>query len=109
MSCSISAQDLRISVPTNALNHLALRITDVTMDGRTLSQFYETPLGQRSRRLILRALRQAWPDVRGRRLLGYGFAEPYLRALQPEAERCIAALPQSLSGAAPWPRGASLT
>ena len=79
------------------------------MDGRTLSQFYETPLGQRSRRLILRALRQAWPDVRGRRLLGYGFAEPYLRALQPEAERCIAALPQSLSGAAPWPRGASLT
>jgi len=79
------------------------------MDGRSLSRFYETPLGQRSRRLILRALRQAWPDIRGRRLLGYGFAEPYLRAFQPEAERCIAALPESLSGAVAWPRGASLT
>ncbi len=79
------------------------------MDGHSLSQFYDTPLGQRSRRLILRALRQIWPNVRGRRLLGYGFAEPYLRAFQPEAERCIAALPEGLSGAMPWPREASLT
>ena len=79
------------------------------MDARALREFYDTPLGQRSRRLILRALRQSWPDVRGRRLLGYGFAEPYLRAFQGEAERTIAALPEGASGAAPWPREASLT
>lgn len=79
------------------------------MDARALSEFYSTPLGQRSRRLILRALRQSWPDVRGRRLLGYGFAEPYLRAFQPEADRVIAALPESMSGAAPWPRSACLS
>ncbi|HXS07644.1 MAG TPA: methyltransferase domain-containing protein [Rhizomicrobium sp.] len=57
----------------------------------------------------MRALRQIWPDVRGRRLLGYGFAEPYLRAFQPEAERCIAALPSGAGGVRPWPRNASLT
>lgn len=79
------------------------------MDARSLREFYGTPLGQRSRRLILRTLRQIWPDVRGRRLLGYGFAEPYLRAFQPEAERCIAALPEGSGGAQPWPRNASLT
>ena len=79
------------------------------MDARSLSEFYGTPLGQRSRRLVLRALRQAWPDVRGRRLLGYGFAEPYLRAFQPEAERSIAALPEGMRGALPWPREASLS
>ena len=79
------------------------------MDARSLSEFYDTPLGQRSSRLILRTLRQIWPDVRGRRLLGYGFAEPYLRAFKPEAERAIAALPEGMDGAAPWPREASLS
>ena len=92
-----------------ALNPIALRITDVAMDARSLSEFYATPLGQRSRRLILRALRQSWPEVRDRRLLGYGFAEPYLRVFRSEAERTIAALPESMSGALPWPREASLS
>jgi SAM-dependent methyltransferase len=79
------------------------------MDAPSISQFYDTPLGQRSGRLILRALRQSWPDVRGRRLLGYGFAEPYLSAFLTEAERTIAALPEGMRGAAPWPREASLS
>ena len=79
------------------------------MDVRSLCEFYDTPLGQRSRRLILRTLRQLWPDVRGRRLLGYGFTEPYLRDFKPEAERTIAALPGGMNGAVPWPRDASLT
>src|SRR5262249_25979621 len=79
------------------------------MDARALSEFYATPLGQRSRRLILRALRQSWPDVRGRRLLGYGFTEPYLRAFQSEAERVIAAVPGGMSSVVPWPRSANLT
>src|SRR5512146_1431112 len=79
------------------------------MEARTLRGFYDTPLGQRSRRLILRALRQSWPDVRGRRLLGYGFAEPYLREFLPEAERTIAAVPEGMDGAAIWPREANLT
>ena len=63
------------------------------MDGRGLSEFYDSPMGQRTRRLILRRLRQFWPNPKGRRVLGYGFARPYLRAFLPEAERGIAAMP----------------
>jgi SAM-dependent methyltransferase len=79
------------------------------MDVRGLSDFYESPMGERTRRLILRRLRQLWPNARGRRLLGYGFPQPYLRTFLPEAERCIAALPSALGESGPWPQGKSLT
>ncbi|MGH6828249.1 MAG: class I SAM-dependent methyltransferase, partial [Rhizomicrobium sp.] len=79
------------------------------MDGRALDQFYESPMGQRTRRLILSRLRQVWPDLKGRRLLGYGFARPYLRAFLPEVERCIAAVPAASGLAIAWPRGKNLT
>jgi SAM-dependent methyltransferase len=97
-------------VPDRAgLNRPALRITDDAMDISGLSEFYESPMGQRTRRLILRQLRQIWPNASGRRLLGYGFAQPYLRAFLTEAERCIAALPATYGGGAVWPQGRSLT
>lgn len=79
------------------------------MDGRGLSEFYDSPMGQRTRRLILRQLRQAWPNLKGRRVLGYGFARPYLRAFLAEAERCVAAQPDTLGGAATWPKEKCLT
>jgi SAM-dependent methyltransferase len=49
--------------------------------------FYETHLGQVSRHLIRRAVRGLWPDLRGRSLLGLGYATPYLRQYSGEAER----------------------
>ncbi|HMH64767.1 MAG TPA: methyltransferase domain-containing protein [Rhizomicrobium sp.] len=70
-------------------------------DGRDLAAFYDAPLGQLARRAIARRLRQFWPDLRGLRLLGYGFAPPYLREF-PEAERAIAAMPSPL-GVMTWP------
>jgi SAM-dependent methyltransferase len=79
------------------------------MDVRGLSDFYQSPMGERTRRLILRRLRQFWPNVGGRRMLGYGFPQPYLRAFLPEAERCIAALPAALGDSGPWPQDKCLT
>lgn len=79
------------------------------MDLRGLSDFYESPTGERTRRLILRRLREIWPNTRGRRLLGYGFTQPYLSGFLGEAERCIAALPAALAPGAAWPVGKSLT
>ncbi len=73
------------------------------MDVRGLGNFYESPMGERTRRLILRRVRELWPDTSGRRLLGYGFARPYLRAFLGEAERCIAALPAALGPGGVWP------
>ncbi|HKD47929.1 MAG TPA: methyltransferase domain-containing protein [Rhizomicrobium sp.] len=66
-------------------------------------------MGQRTRRLVLRRLREICPNLKGRRILGYGFARPYLRAFLPEAERCIAALPVVLGSAVAWPKEKCLT
>jgi SAM-dependent methyltransferase len=74
-----------------------------------LRDFYDTSLGQMARRMIRRQLRQLWPDVAGLRVLGLGFATPYLRPFLVEAERVVAVMPAS-QGVLPWPpEGPSLT
>jgi len=66
-----------------------------------LVAFYQAREGQLARRLIAARLRALWPDVRGQRLVGLGYAAPYL-ALFEEAERCVAFMPAS-QGARAWP------
>jgi len=61
------------------------------LDAADLADFYEAPLGLLTRRIIGRQLRILWPQTKDARLLGYGFAVPYLRAFQLDAERTIAA------------------
>jgi SAM-dependent methyltransferase len=70
-------------------------------DVRDLAAFYESPLGQLARRAILREIQRLWPDVRNYRLLGYGFALPYMTAFH-GMERAIAAMPAPL-GVIAWP------
>jgi SAM-dependent methyltransferase len=70
-------------------------------DVRQLADFYRAPLGQLAGPTILRRIRAFWPDLTGRRVLGYGFTVPYLRIFS-EAERCIAAMPSHL-GVIAWP------
>ena len=71
-------------------------------DVRDLAAFYESPLGQLARRAILREIQNFWPDVRNYRLLGYGFALPYLADLR-GVERAIAAMP-ARQGVIGWPQ-----
>ena len=76
-------------------------------DVRDLTAFYHTPLGRMARRAIFRELQVIWPNLRNYRLLGYGFAIPYLRAFN-GTERTIAAMPASLGKGAEnfaWPDG----
>jgi SAM-dependent methyltransferase len=63
------------------------------LDVRALDQFYESPKGQMARRLVLQRLRTLWPDLSRQRLLGFGFATPYLKPFAAEAERALAAMP----------------
>ncbi|HEY1876695.1 MAG TPA: methyltransferase domain-containing protein [Rhizomicrobium sp.] len=70
-------------------------------DVRDLAAFYETPLGQLARRAIQREIQNFWPDVRNYRLLGYGFALPYLADLR-GVERVVAAMP-ARQGVIGWP------
>ncbi|HEY1260899.1 MAG TPA: methyltransferase domain-containing protein [Stellaceae bacterium] len=67
-----------------------------------LRDFYLTGLGQVARRMIRRAVRRVWPDLRGMRLLGIGYATPFLSALSPDTERTVALMPASL-GVLGWP------
>lgn len=69
-----------------------------------LRDFYATSLGQAVSRMLRRRLREIWPDVHGQRVLGLGYAVPYLRPFMDDAERVIAAMPPA-QGVLPWPPG----
>lgn len=74
-----------------------------------LRDFYDSSLGQTTRRLLRRHLRQLWPDTHGLRILGLGFATPLLRPFIAEAERVIAVMPAN-QGVLHWPpEGPGLT
>ena len=68
-----------------------------------LRDFYETSLGQVATRMLRRRLRQIWPDVAGLRLIGLGYASPYLRPFLGEAERVLAFMPAA-QGVLHWPK-----
>jgi SAM-dependent methyltransferase len=69
-----------------------------------LRDFYQSRLGQVARRQLRARIRKVWPDVTGMRVLGLGFATPYLRPFLGEAERVFALMPAS-QGVLPWPIG----
>lgn len=69
-----------------------------------LREFYAGPLGRAARRLLRERIRRFWPNVQGMTVLGLGFATPYLRMFEGEAERVIAAMPGP-QGVVRWPRG----
>jgi SAM-dependent methyltransferase len=73
-----------------------------------LRDFYLTGLGQVARRMIRRAIRRIWPDLRGMRLLGIGYATPFLSVISAETERTVALMPAS-QGVLGWsPDGRNL-
>lgn len=74
-----------------------------------LRDFYAGRLGRVARRVVLEQLRRLWPEVKGRRLLGFGYAVPYLRPFREEASVAIAAMP-ARQGVLAWPdEGPSVT
>ena len=74
----------------------------MSMDVAELKAFYADTLGAMARRLIGEKLRELWPNVAGDRLLGIGFATPYLAALGDGAESRLAFMPAE-QGVIPWP------
>lgn len=76
----------------------------MAMDVIDLRDFYESGLGRLTRRLVLRRIREMWPDVRGESLLGLGYATPYIRPFRDEAGRVIALMPAA-QGVLHWPPG----
>lgn len=75
------------------------------LDVVDLRSFYAQPLGVMTRRLIGRAIRARFANVSGLRVLGLGYATPYLGVFREEAERCIAIMPAA-QGVVRWPSAA---
>jgi SAM-dependent methyltransferase len=74
----------------------------MSLDVVDLRNFYGQPLGTVARRLIARGIRARWPDVPGLRVLGIGYATPYLGLFREHAERCLAFMPAA-QGVVKWP------
>jgi len=72
------------------------------VDAVDLRDFYGLPLGHLARRMLRRKLRELWPDLRGRSLLGLGYSSPYLRPYRGEADRLLAMMPAE-QGVLIWP------
>ena len=72
------------------------------MDVVDLRNFYAQRLGTVARRFIGRGIRARWPDTRSLRVLGIGYATPYLGLFREEAERCLALMPAP-QGVVRWP------
>lgn len=74
------------------------------LDVVDLMAFYDQPLGQLAHRRIGSRLSAIWPDAAGARLLGFGYATPYLTTYLQSAERIAAFMPAA-QGVVNWPQG----
>jgi SAM-dependent methyltransferase len=72
------------------------------LDVADLRAFYASPLGHVARRFIGTAMLRFWPDCARQRVLGLGYATPFLSVLGLQAERVIAFMPAA-QGVVNWP------
>src|SRR6516225_4141127 len=72
------------------------------MDVVDLRNFYAQHLGVVARRFVGRGIRARWNDARALRVVGIGYATPYLGLFRGEAERCLALMPAP-QGVVRWP------
>src|SRR5215210_8769677 len=74
----------------------------MSIDVVDLRSFYSNRLGTVARRFVGRGIRRRWGTLQGQRLLGVGYATPYLGLFREEAERCLAFMPAP-QGVVKWP------
>src|SRR5690606_37456081 len=79
------------------------QVCPMPSDVARLISYYKSPLGRISRTLVRDQIVDLAGDVSGRRVLGLGFATPYLRFALKPAERVLAFMP-ARQGASAWPR-----
>ncbi|WP_375641188.1 MULTISPECIES: methyltransferase domain-containing protein [unclassified Bartonella] len=72
------------------------------MDIVTLKDFYTSALGLRVQKTLCDQLNLWWPDLTDKRIMGLGYALPYLSILRERAQQCFAFMPAS-QGASSWP------
>ncbi|MEC5291430.1 class I SAM-dependent methyltransferase [Aurantimonas sp. C2-6-R+9] len=71
-----------------------------------LRDFYASPLGLAAARAVSLALTPLWRPISDERLVGLGYAVPYIDRFAADAERAFAFMPAA-QGAQNWPMGAA--
>lgn len=66
--------------------------------------YYRTRLGRSAQRALQQALAELMPEMRGRTVLGFGFAAPLLRPYLANAA-CVMGFMPAQQGVMPWPAG----
>ncbi|MCC7304849.1 MAG: methyltransferase domain-containing protein [Alphaproteobacteria bacterium] len=69
-----------------------------------LRAFYNGKVGRIVRRVLRQRIAELWPDVRAQRVMGCGYATPYLRGFMEDAERVFAVMSAG-QGVHHWPYG----
>lgn len=69
-----------------------------------LKTFYADAIGQVVRRIIRAHVMDLWPECKGLRVMGFGFAGSYLKPYGQEAERTFTIMPRAM-GVHHWPVG----
>lgn len=75
----------------------------MTPDVMSLIKFYRSPLGGIARRVVRQQVHRLCGSVSGKRIMGLGFATPYMRFALEDAERVVSLMP-ARQGASYWPR-----
>ena len=73
-----------------------------TLDAQALGAFYNSPLGEVSRRIVGGLVRSRWANTTGLTVAALGYGLPYLDRFRGRARRCVA-LMSSQQGAVVWP------
>jgi len=98
MDCKLAASRNHGSAPERQADPCYFAGMDVV----DLRNFYAQRLGVVARRFVGRGIRARWKDTHGLRVLGVGYATPYLGLFREEAERCLALMPAP-QGVVRWP------
>jgi SAM-dependent methyltransferase len=75
------------------------------LDAHTLRDFYDSPLGEVSRRLVGRVVCMRWRNTMGLTVAALGYGSPFLEKIREQAARCVALMPAE-QGVVIWPNGA---
>ncbi len=70
----------------------------------SIKDFYSQKRGRLVRRFLAAHIREMWPDTKGLRVMGVGYALPYLNNVARDAAMNFAFMPQSM-GVHYWPDG----
>lgn len=74
----------------------------MSVDVVDLRAFYGSPMGEVALRLVGRAVGRFWGPLGGLRVLGLGYATPYMEPIRAMPERTLAFMPET-QGVVNWP------